>query len=126
MGRGVIKTAAVNSLNEFQFDFPYRGAQRATLTLRKHPQFGNDVILEIERGQFLCHRDCSVLVRLDEGKAQAFSVSKPEDHSTTALFIMNYNRFVASLRKAKHLYIEATFFQQGTRVTEFDVSGLNW
>ena len=57
MGRGAIKQAYISSLNEIEFDFPYREPQRATLQLRKHPKYGNDVILSIERGQFLCHLD---------------------------------------------------------------------
>jgi hypothetical protein len=33
---------------------------------------------------------------------------------------------IAGLRKANKVYIEAKFFQEGTRVFEFDVSGLEW
>ena len=34
--------------------------------------------------------------------------------------------FIDELRKAKRLKIEADFFQEGPRVFEFDVRGLNW
>ena len=54
MGRGMIKHALVNSLNQVEFDFPYNDPQRATLQLRKHPKHGIDVILSIQQGQFLC------------------------------------------------------------------------
>lgn len=53
MGRGKIRTAVVSSLNEVDFDFPYQGAQRAKLLLRRHPKYGRDVILQVEKGQFL-------------------------------------------------------------------------
>lgn len=127
MGRGQIKWAIVNSLNEFEFDFPYKGPQRARLELRKHPKHGHDVILSIERGQFLCGIDnCVVSVRFDQGKAQTYSVLEPADNSTTSLFIQSYDRFVTNLRKAEKVYIEAQFYQEGHRVFEFDTTGLNW
>ena len=127
MGRGVVKHAYVRSLNEFQFDFPYRDRQRATLMLRKHPKHGRDVILTIERGQFLCGiDDCTVAVKFDDGPARTYPAAEPSDHSSTALFIRGHDRFVAAAKKAKRAYVEAQFFQQGTRVFEFDVSDLKW
>lgn len=127
MGRGKIKTAVVRSLNQLEFDFPYSGPQRATLRLRVHPEYGRDVILSIERGQFLCGiDDCSVNVRFGNGKPVAYHVSEPADHSTTSLFIGNYERFVANTKKVDKVSIEAQFFQEGNRVFEFDVSGLEW
>jgi hypothetical protein len=127
MGRGTVKLATVRSLNEVEFDFPYRGPQRATLQLRIHPKYGKDVTIAIEKGQFLCgFQNCQVSVRFDNGKAQNFSAVEPADHSTTMLFLRGYDRFLTSARKAKKVYIEALFYQQGTRVFEFDVSGLKW
>ena len=127
MGRGKIKIAFVKSLNQFEFDFPYRRLQRATLQLRIHPKYGKDVILIIERGQFLCRiRRCTVTVRFGEAKPQTFSASEPADHSTTVLFLRNYGRFVVNAKKVNKVYIEAQFYQEGTRVFEFDVSGLKW
>lgn len=127
MGRGTVKLATVRSLNEVEFNFPYRGPQRATLQLRIHPRYGKDLTIEVERGQFLCgFRNCQVSVRFDNGTAQNFSAVEPADHSTTMLFIRGYDRFLASARKAKKVYIEALFFRQGTRVFEFDISGLKW
>lgn len=127
MGRGTVKLAYVRSLNEVQFDFPYREPQRATLQLRKHPKYGNDVILNIERGQFLCRFDgCAVSVRFGEGKPQTFSAVEPEDNSTTTIFISNYDRFTKNLRRASKVFVEAQFYQEGNRVFEFDTAGLKW
>jgi hypothetical protein len=127
MGRGKVKTAIVRSLNEVHFGFPYNGDQRGTLLLRIHPKHGKDVILGIEKGQFLCGiYNCQVGVRFDNGKVQNFTAVRPADHSTTTLFLRGYDRFLAGARKAKKVYIEAQFFQQGTRVFEFDISGLKW
>jgi hypothetical protein len=122
-----IRYASVQSINELNFGFPYQGAQHATLTLRTHPRFGKNVMLRIERGQFLCGVEgCSVTVRFDVGKPQRFSVDEPSDHSTTYLFIDNYDGFLASLRKSKKIYIAAEFYQEGSPVLEFDISKLNW
>ena len=127
MGRGTVKQATVRSLNEVEFDFPYRGQQRATLQLYIHPKYGKNLTIAVEKGQFLCgFCNCQASVRFDNGKAQNFSAVEPADHSTTMLFILGYDRFLASARKAKKVYIEALFFQQGTRVFEFDISGLKW
>lgn len=121
-----IKSATVSSLNSVQFGFPYQGEQRATLHLRQHPRWGKDVLLSVERGQFLCRSDCRVTVKFDDRAADSYSVTEPDDHSTTYLFIDNYPRFVTNMRKATRLRIEATFFQEGARVLEFDVSNFEW
>lgn len=127
MGRGTIKTATVSSVNEVQFDFPYQGSQRGTLQVRNHPKYGRDVILSIERGQFLCgFDDCVVSVRFDRGKPQTYSAAEPADHSSTHLFLRNYDRFLAGLRKSKKVYIEAQFYQEASRVFEFDTAGFEW
>ncbi len=127
MGRGTIKYATIRSLNTTEFDFPYRGAQRATLTLRVHPAHGRDVLLSIERGQFLCRRDnCSVAVRFGEGKPQNFSATEPADNSTTTIFLRSYDRFLAAAKKSDKIAIEAQFFQHGARVFEFDTAGLKF
>jgi len=127
MGRGTIKNATVNSANEIQFGFPYQGSQRGTLQLRIHPKHGKDVILRIEKGQFLCGIDsCTVTVRFDQETAQTYTALEAADHSTTVLFLQNYDRFVGNAQKSKKVYIEAQFYQEGARVFEFDITGLKW
>jgi len=122
-----MRFAVVKSLNEFEIDFPYQGAQRATLQLRVHPRYGSDVILAVEKGQLLCHSDeCDVHVRFGDGNPQTFSGGEPSDNSNDMLFIQNYSRFVNNLRKVDTVYIEAPFYQEGNRVFEFDVRGLDW
>jgi hypothetical protein len=127
MSSGEIRHAAIRSLNFIEFDFPYQGPQRATLRLRDHPRWGKNVIFQIERGQLLCRTDdCTVRVRFDDGSAQTFSASEPDDHSSETLFIQNYARFLKRLRGAKVVRIQPTVYQQGSPTFEFDVSGLQW
>lgn len=122
-----VKNALLTSTNTFEFEFPYQGQQRAMIALRRHPRFGRDAMLQIDRGQFLCRVDgCAVRVRFDEGPPQTFSMVEPEDHSSTVLFFSNHDRFVSQLKKAKAVKIEANFFQEGGRVFLFNVAGLEW
>ncbi len=127
MGGGAVQRAYVRSINEIDLDFPYSGSQRAELTLRKHPRYGRDVIFEVKKGQVLCQfGGCSVLVRFDDRKAAKYRADWPADHDSTTLFIGNYKRFVSRAKKAKRIYIEVIFYQQGTRVFEFNSAGLKF
>lgn len=127
MGRGKVKLASVKSKNTIEFGFPYSGSQKATLQLRVHPKLGKDVMLTIEKGQFLCNLNgCNLTLKFDQGSLQVYHASEPADHSTDCLFINNYERLISKLRKSQKLYIEAQFYQEGLRVFEFDVNGLNW
>ncbi|KHK65872.1 hypothetical protein [Pseudomonas frederiksbergensis] len=123
-----VLTAEVDSTNTLFFGFPYAGAQRATLELRKHPRWGSDVILQVERGQFLCNNydGCSVSVRFGDGKPQRFSASEPSDNSTTYIFISDYNKFVSQMRKVEEVLIEASFYQSGNQALKFSTADLDW
>lgn len=120
-----VRHAAVQSTNTINLDFPYRGPQHATLRLRRHPRWGNDVILSIERGQILCHSygDCRVQVRFDDGKLLRFNGNPPSDNSSEYVFIPAFTTFMKSLPKAKTVKIEVQIYQGGAPVFEFDVSG---
>jgi hypothetical protein len=124
MGKGTSYEAYVASTNAVTFDFPYHGAQHATLTLRTHPRWGKAVIFQIERGQLLCrsYDGCNVLVRFDDEQPSPYSATGPSDNSTETLFIQNYNRFIGKMLKSKRVRISADVYQEGAPVFEFDVS----
>lgn len=127
MGGGETRTAITTSKNQISFGSPYQGSQRATLLLRAHPRYGRDVMLSVEKGQFICGvGGCNVTVRFGGGKPQRYSASPPSDYSSTVLFIEGHDRFVANARKVEKLLIEAAFYQEGNRVFEFDVATLKW
>jgi hypothetical protein len=127
MAEQPVRTAEVSSVNHVEFDFLYRGAQQARLQLRAHPRYGNDAMLRIDRGQFNCAvSGCSVRVKFDDGEPQNYFMGEPDDHSTETLFFSDYNTFVAKLRKASIVRIEAGFFQQGNHTFEFRTDGLDW
>jgi hypothetical protein len=123
-----VLTAEVDSINTLSFGFPYSGAQRATLELRKHPRWGADVILQVERGQFLCNSydGCSVNVRFGDGRPQRFSAVEPSDNSTTYIFISDYSKFMSQLRKVDEVVIEASFYQAGNQAMKFSTADLDW
>lgn len=127
MGRGTIKTASLISENQVEFSFPYSGAQNAILILRSHPKYGKDVMLSIDKGQFLCGIDeCNISVKFGDSKAEVFSAGEPSDNRTTTLFIRGFDRFLSKAKKSKTIKIEAQFYQEGNRVFEFNSEGLNW
>jgi hypothetical protein len=86
------------------------------------------VYLDFKSAHFLCSGvdGCSVLVRFDDKKPESYRAAQPADHSTNTLFIHNHDRFVRSALSAKLLRIEVQFYQDATRVLEFDISGLKW
>jgi len=123
MAKGTIYHASVKSTNTVNFDFPYSGDQRGTLTLRTHPRYGRDVIFAIQKGQFQCpsYQGCKVLVRFDDAAPVPYSAAGPEDNSTETVFIRDYSGFVGKMTKAKTVRISASIFQEGSPVFEFDV-----
>lgn len=121
-----VNYARVQSDNTFQFDFPYQGEQHATLSLRRHPKWGKDVIFSIEKGQILCSSyNCPVRVRFDDEPARTYEGNEPADNSSESIFIPAYSTFTSKLAKAKRVRIEVNVFKQGTLTTEFKVKGFD-
>lgn len=116
--------AAVTSINQVSFDFPYQGAQRGELMLRTHPQHGKDLILRVQKGQMLVqsYQDSTVKVVFDGGSPVSYKVVGPADHSTTSLFLRDYSGFVGRMLKAKRIKISVPFYQEGNVVFEFNIS----
>ena len=127
MGRGVNKVAITYSLNTVSFSPPYEGDQHGLLALRSLPGQGKDVMLGIEKGQFLTGIDgCRVTVRFDDDKPIAFWGTGTENLNTTKIFISQYSKFVKRLKRSKIVMIEAPFYQEGNQVFKFNVDSLKW
>lgn len=127
MTSGTTRYARIKSENTINLDFPYQGEQYATLMLRNHPSHGRDVIFSIEQGQLLCtsYSGCRVRIRFDEGAAQTWSAVGPSDHSSTALFIRNFNSFVSHLRRSRVIRIQPEIYEAGAPTFEFQVGGFS-
>lgn len=127
MGDGKIKTATIQSKNTINLGFPYTGEQPAFITIRRHPKHGKDIIFTMLKGQLICdYDDCSVTIRFDESKPIKLSASKPSDHSSNTFFLSGFDKFVSNAKKSKLLRVQATFYQRGNHVFEFDIAGLKW
>ncbi len=120
------RSARVSSSNSFEFDFPYKGKQHATLEIRKHPRYGNSVIFEVEKGQILCSTyQCPVRVRFDDGAPRTYSGSEPADHSSMYVFIPGFGDLTQRMARAKRMRVEVNIYNQGALQAEFDVEGLD-
>ena len=129
MGRGRVRTAEVRSTNTISLDSPYDGEQHATLLIRKHPAYGTDVIIKIEKGQLLdSEYHSKVLVRFDDDKMLAFSSVGPDDLSSESLFLRGNvgSQFINRMKTANRLRVQVPIYQGGMQQLEFNVRGFTW
>ena len=114
-------TARIESDNSLSLGFPYQGLNKGEIMVRRHPQYGLDVIVSIDKGQILCrsYDGCSIGIRFDDGKPQRFSAMPPADHSSEVVFLSNRTKFISSARKAKKILIQLPIYQNGEPVLEF-------
>jgi hypothetical protein len=126
MGRGAKYLAYTESLNTIEFDFPYQGSQKASLVIRRDPNQAFKILLVLKTAHFLCHEDCAVLTRFDDGAPTQYPAYLPDDRSTNIIFISGGLPFIEDVKQSKKLAIEALFFKSGTRIFEFEVDGLKF
>lgn len=123
------KTAWVRSENSLRLEFPYAGPNFGTLSVRRHPKYGTDVIVQIDKGQVLCRSfdPCSVMVRFDEAKPVRFTGLPAADHDSTVVFLQPAAKFIAQAKTAKKILVQLTLFRGGDQVLEFSTPNtLNW
>lgn len=122
----IIYFANATSLNSVDFDFPYGGGSTLRLTVRRHPEWGEDVIVEISSGQFVCGLyDCKGKINYGSGP-QSITLNTPEDHDSNTLFIKGARSVIDRLRKSEKVVIELPFYQEGNRQFTFDTKGFVW
>lgn len=115
------KRAFVSSTNDIYLSSPYDGAQKGSLTIRHHSEFGKNILFNVEKGQI--HGD-EVTVRFDEEKAFSMPYSEAADGSSDVIFL-NYNKLIGKLKTAKKMALQVMFYDNGNKIFEFDVSGLD-
>ncbi len=120
--------ARSTSTNTIHLNPPYDPDTSMTLTVRRAPAYGTDVVLTISSGQMMCpsYEGCSGTVSFDGGAPQRISFSGPADNSSDTIFVDGAPSFIAKLKKAKILVIEKTLYEAGDAQFEFDVQGLKW
>ncbi|RBL92413.1 hypothetical protein [Chitinophaga flava] len=118
--------AEVDANELLQFEFPYQGGSTATLYLRNKNK-KNNLLLMVSKGQFnSSFQGQNIKVRFDDDKPMTFGTSNANDGDTKVLFIDNVSKFIARMKTAKKVLIEAEFYRSGVRQMEFNVSGFNW
>lgn len=124
-GTGQVSTASVVSRNTVEFKSSDQGAQHAVLTLHKHPKYGNEVILSIEKGRFLVGASGAYSnVCFDNNPVIEFSIEQARDNKSTHVVLKGYDEFVTEMKKSSKVKIEMPFKDEGTHVFEFIVAGL--
>ena len=118
--------ASVVSENEVYFDFPYNGGSSLTMTIRKSPAHGRDVIFQISDGQFVCGTyDCQGMISFD-GQAEPLTLATPADHDSKVLFARYGDAIINKLKAADKAIVELQFYQEGNRQFTFNTKGLEW
>ncbi|MBN1987843.1 MAG: hypothetical protein JW783_00415 [Bacteroidales bacterium] len=115
------------SINKIDFEFPYNGGSSFKLTLREMG-YGNEVLIRVSSGQFLTDALNGVTIRakFDENQPINYTYQTPSDGSLDMIFIDEAESFIENLKTAKKLKIEAQFYNEGSKIIEFDVDGLTW
>lgn len=128
MGRGDINMASVQSSNSFNLGFPYKGEQRARLTIMNRPKDGLNILLSIEKGQIMCrsYSPCDLEISFDGEKPIIKKGSGPSDGDSTLVFITGSEKLLEQIKKSKKVAIEIEIYRNGNQVFEFETAGLNW
>lgn len=121
----VMKFYEIESLNYFNLSFPYSGKQNLDLILREiNGDF--DVLLAIDKGQILCRpSSCKVDIIFDDGSVETYKLAESNSGSSEVVFITDTKRFMTKVIKSKKMKVKLEFFQNGSIVSEFDLSGFD-
>jgi hypothetical protein len=114
--------AQIESDNSLNLAFPYAGKNHGTLTVRRHPKYGVDVLVRIERGQILCrstYDPCSIAVKFGDGQPRAYEGLPSADGGSVTVFLGPHARFIAAAQKSRKILVQLPLYQAGEQVLEF-------
>lgn len=119
--------ASCISINEIEFEFPYNGGSSLSIIIRNLGN-KNEALLTISKGQFMTSvvDSESFKVKFDDEKSTTFYFNSASDGSSDVVFITNSKSFLNKIKQSKKVMIEVPFFNEGSKVFEFNVEGLNW
>ncbi len=122
---GEIIEARVRSTNTVDLDFPY-GTVGLTIHVRKHPEWGQDVMFIVDKGQILCRIDgCSGTVNFD-GSTEKLSLNESADNDSSVVFASYGPAIIDKLKRSKSVIVELPFYSNGNRQFRFETAGLEW
>jgi hypothetical protein len=119
--------ATNTSTNQVEFEFPYDGGSTFDIIVRNINK-DNEVLLTVSKGQFITSISGSetLKIKFDENKPENYSYNSASDASTDVIFLNDSEKFIKNIKKSKKVMIEATFFDAGSKIMEFNVEGLKW
>jgi RNA polymerase subunit RPABC4/transcription elongation factor Spt4 len=122
-----IKTANLLSDNQIQLSAPYDGGTKAQILIRRHPEYGVDVMIKASPSQIICdsYDGCSIDINID-GKTQKLRMLKPADYDSELLFVSNGPSLVRKLKVSKKVVLELPFYSNGNGQFQFTTLGLEW
>lgn len=125
-----IQLADLDSDNRLRFDAPYTGGVTRLTLVREmgRPEVSRlDAYLNVD-GRFDCawQDGGMVAVKFDDDPAVNFPCSISDIDASGVLFIKNTETFIARLKTAKHLSIDAPFYDRIHRQIEFSTVGLQF
>ena len=72
------------------------------------------------------HNDDTLSIKFDDGPIREWSCAEADGGSSGIVFINNAGAFLAQLKKAKKVIIEAQMYEAGRQQMTFEVTGLKW
>ena len=116
-------TATVRSSNTIQLLSPDSGVNHGLIMIKKIKGGYPEVLLAVDKGHFYTGEH--IRVKIDGGNADWILVDKPIDRRTDLLFIHEPENFINQIKNAKELNIAAQFSQNGEKIFDFKVKGLD-
>lgn len=129
MDNARVFTANCNATNQINLKPPYDGGSTMAINLRngfKHEH--NEVYITIDKGQFMpsMDGDASIRVKFDDQAPVSYNYNEASSDAEGIIFLTGATSFINKIKKAKHVVIEAEFFDNGYEQVDFDVSGVKW
>lgn len=108
-------------------DAPERASPPVRLVLRAHPEWGDSVYLlpEGETPRFTCENPCNVEVRFDDESAAEFEAVVSEPTENHAMFIDDFDAFLAGMDAAQRVVLEVATDGGGTVSLAYEVGGFD-
>lgn len=122
-----IVNVATESINQVSFDFPYNGGSSLLLLVRRNDS-GNDLIIRITKGQFLCSSfdGCEVNFKFDQNPIQSITMVGAESHDSDILFVKNSKTtasLIEKIKSSKTVIVEPSFYKEGKHQFTFNLEG---
>lgn len=118
--------AECKSTNTIDLGSPWHDVT-ATIVIRNMDN-KNVAILQLSNGNFMSNfmGDKNLRVKFDDEDPVLYGYSNAADGDLGIIFISNPSQVITKIKGSKKLMVEATFFDVGKKIMEFDIEGLKW